>query len=180
MIFQVVRGLKPVPDTPSFYQTKGPKVMNDNKKILVGKIVAFQGVRGDVRIQTYTETPADIQKFKIQSSKFNPDDFKFIRVLPNSSVIIAHINGFEDRTSAEVLRGTELFVARNELPDVKPGEYYQADLIGFTVIQNSEKVGIISGFQNFGAGDIIETTVGNLYSFKGADVDFNNKTVTVK
>ena len=70
MIFQVVQVLKPVPDTPSFYQTKGPKVMNDNKKILVGKIVAFQGVRGDVRIQTYTENPADFQKFKIQSSKF--------------------------------------------------------------------------------------------------------------
>ena len=47
-------------------------------------------------------------------------------------------------------------------------------------IQNNQNVGIISGFQNFGAGDIIETSVGNMYSFVGANVDFDNKTVTVK
>lgn len=154
--------------------------MDGNKKILVGKIVAFQGVRGDVRVQTYSENPTDFQKFKIQSSKFGPDDFKFIRVVPNSNVIIAHIHGFEDRTSAEVLRGTELFINRDTLPDTKAGEYYQADLIGFAVIQDGNKVGIVAGFQNFGAGDIIETDGGNMYSFKDAIVDFNNKTVIVK
>lgn len=154
--------------------------MSDTKKILVGKIVAFQGVRGDVRVQTFTQKPDDFKNLVVFGNKITPADFKFVRTVPNSSVIIAHINGFEDRTSAEALRGTELFVARNDLPDTKPGEYYQADLIGFTVIQNGEKVGIISGFQNFGAGDIIETSVGNMYSFKGAEVDLNNKTVTVK
>ena len=154
--------------------------MSDTKKILVGKIVAFQGVRGDVRVQTFTQKPDDFKNLVVFGNKITPADFKFVRTVPNSSVIIAHINGFEDRTSAEALRGTELFVARDDLPDTKPGEYYQADLIGFTVIQNGEKVGIISGFQNFGAGDIIETSVGNLYSFKGAEVDLNNKTVTVK
>ena len=152
----------------------------DNHKILVGKIVAFQGVRGDVRVQTYSEKPDDFRNMKIVSPKFAPDDFKFIRVVPNSSVIIAHIRGFEDRTSAEVLRETELFIERDTLPDTKQDEYYQADLIGFSVIQNGETVGTVAGFQNFGAGDIIETNDGNMYSFKGAIVDFNNKTVTVK
>ena len=154
--------------------------MSDTEKSLVGKIVAFQGVRGDVRVQTFTQKPDDFKNLVVFGNKITPADFKFVRTVPNSSVIIAHINGFEDRTSAEALRGTELFVARDDLPDTKPGEYYQADLIGFTVIQNGEKVGIISGFQNFGAGDIIETSVGNMYSFKGAEVDLNNKTVTVK
>ena len=120
--------------------------MSDTKKILVGKIVAFQGVRGDVRVQTFTQKPDDFKNLVVFGNKITPADFKFVRTVP----------------------------------DVKPGEYYQADLIGFTVIQNGEKVGIISGFQNFGAGDIIETSVGNLYSFKGAEVDLNNKTVTVK
>ena len=73
-----------------------------------------------------------------------------------------------------------MFVERSTLPDVKSGEYYQADLIGFTIIRDGEKVGTVSCFQNFGAGDIIETNDGNMYSFKGAVVDFNNKTVTVK
>ncbi len=154
--------------------------MNDNKKILVGKIVAMQGVRGDVRVQTYSENPGDFQKFKVQSAKFNPDDFKFVRVVPNSDVIIAHIKGFEDRTSAEVLRGTELFIDRDALPATEPDEYYQADLIGFAVMRDGEKIGTITGFQNFGAGDIIETDSGNMYSFKGAVINFNNKTVIVK
>ena len=154
--------------------------MNKDKKILVGKIVAFQGVRGDVRVQTFTQNPADFKNLVVFGEKIAADDFKFVRVVPNSNVIIAHIRGFEDRTSAEVLRGTELFVDRGTLPDTKPNEYYQADLIGFVVIQDGQKVGVISGFQNFGAGDIIETDDGNMYSFKGADVDSENKTVTVK
>ena len=153
---------------------------NNDKKIVVGKIVAFQGVRGDVRVQTYTSAPSDLRNMKIISNRFSTDDFKFIRALPNTNVIIAHIHGFEDRTSAEVLRGTELFIERDTLPDVKSDEYYQADLIGFTVIQDGASVGTVECFQNFGAGDIIETKDGNMYAFKGAVVDFNNKTVTVK
>lgn len=154
--------------------------MSNDKQILVGKIVAMQGIRGDVRVQTYTSSPSDLGNMQIISNRFNSDDFKFVRALPNTNVIIAHIRGFEDRTAAEVLRGTELFVDRDTLPDTKPGEYYQADLIGFTIIKNSEKVGVIDGFQNFGAGDIIEANDGNMYSFIGAEVDFDNKTVTVK
>ena len=100
--------------------------------------------------------------------------------MPNSSVVIAHIKGFEDRTAAEALRGTELFIERDTLPATADNEYYQADLIGFNVMQNGINLGIVVGFQNYGAGDIIETDDGNMYSFKGAIVDFNNKTVTVK
>ena len=154
--------------------------MVDNSQILVGKIVAMQGIRGDVRVQTYTSAPIDLRNMKIISNKFSTDDFKFIRALPNTNVIIAHIRGFEDRTSAEVLRGTELFIERDTLPDLDKDEYYQSDLIGFTVLQDGVSVGTVSCFQNFGAGDIIETDDGNMYSFKGAIVDLENKTVKVK
>ena len=153
---------------------------SDNSKILVGKIVAMQGVRGDVRIQTYTATPNDFRNLKIISDKFSTDDFKFVRPVPNSDVIIAHIRGFEDRTSAEILRGTELFIDRDSLPPTKDGEYYQSDLIGFTIMQNGKSVGKIAGFQNFGAGDIIENENGDMFSFRGANVDLENKTVMVK
>ena len=154
--------------------------MNNNTKILVGKIVAFQGVRGDVRIQAYTATPSDLRNMQIESSQFKPEDFRFIRALPNSNVIIAHIRGFEDRTSAEVLRGTELFINRESLQNLKDGEYYQTDLIGFDVIRDGETVGKVDGFQNFGAGDIIELSNGEMVAFHGATVDFENKTIVVK
>ena len=154
--------------------------MNNNTKILVGKIVAFQGVRGDVRIQTYTAAPSDFHDLKIISNKFAPEDFKFVRVLPNSSVIIAHIAGFEDRTSAEVLRGTELFIERDDLPQTGANEYYQSDLIGFDVVRDGKKIGIVDCFQNYGAGDIIQLDNGEMVSFIGAVVDFNTRTVAVK
>lgn len=154
--------------------------MNNNTKILVGKIVAFQGVRGDVRIQTYTAAPSDFHDLKIISNKFAPEDFKFVRVLPNSSVIIAHIAGFEDRTSAEILRGTELFVERDDLPQTGANEYYQTDLIGFDVVRDGKKIGIVDCFQNYGAGDIIELENGDMISFKGADVDLDKKIIFVK
>lgn len=154
--------------------------MNNDKKILVGKIVAFQGVRGDVRVQTYTATPADFRDLKILSDKFATEDFKFVRALPNTNVIIAHINGFEDRTSAEVLRGTELFVNRESLPKLKDGEYYQTDLIGFSVVRDGKTIGKVDGFQNFGAGDIIELDNGEMVAFCGTNVDLDKKIIFVK
>ena len=154
--------------------------MNNDKKILVGKIVAFQGVRGDVRVQTYTATPSDFRDLEIISDKFATEDFKFVRALPNSNVIIAHIKGFEDRTSAEVLRGTELFVSRDDLPELKDNEYYQTDLIGFSVVRDNKKIGVVDGFQNYGGGDIIELDNGEMVSFVGAIVDVSGKSITVK
>jgi 16S rRNA processing protein RimM len=154
--------------------------MNSNdSKILVGKIVAFQGVRGDVRVQTYTATPSDFRDLKIISDKFATEDFHFVRALPHTNVIIAHIKGFEDRTVAEVLRGTELFIERNSLPETKDGEYYQSDLIGFTVIRDNKKIGVVEGFQNYGAGDIIELDNGEMVSFIGATVDEQQKIIKV-
>lgn len=153
---------------------------NEHDKILVGKIVAPQGIRGDVRVQTYSENPQDFQKFKVQSQKFKTDDFKFVRAVPNSNVIIAHIAGVDDRNTAETLRGTELFISRNSLPPVKDGEYYQTDLIGFVVMRDGEQIGTVAGFQNFGAGDIIELENGDYVSFVGANVDMKQKTIIVK
>jgi 16S rRNA processing protein RimM len=153
--------------------------MTDSKNILVGKIVAPQGIWGEVRVQTFTEKPTDFQKLGIKSTKFNDGDFKFVRVVPNSNVIIAKISGVDDRNMAEALRGTELFIERDALPDLKSNEYYQSDLIGFDVLRNNQKIGIIECFQNYGAGDIIELDNGNMVSFVGAEVDIKNKIIRV-
>ena len=129
-------------------------MINNDNRILVGKIVAFQGVRGDVRVQTYTAAPSDFRDLKIISNKFATKDFKFVRALPSTNVIIAHINGFEDRTSVEVLRGTELFIERDTLPEIKDGEYYQSDLIGFYVVRDGKKIGIVDCFHDITSSGI--------------------------
>ncbi len=154
--------------------------MNDKNKILVGKIVAPQGIRGEVRVQTYSENPMDFQKFKVQSSKFKSEDFKFVRAIPNSTVVIAKINGYDDRNAAETLRGTELFIGRSDLPQLNDNEYYQTDLIGMTVNQRGNIIGRVSCIQNYGAGDILEMENGNMVSFVGATVDTESNVIYVK
>lgn len=155
--------------------------MADNKKILVGKIVAPQGIRGEVRVQTYTASPMDFAHLVVESDRFASPDFKFVRRLnPTSDVIIARVHGYDDRTAVESLRGTELFISRDALPVADAGEYYQADLIGFDVVRDGENIGRVACFQNFGAGDIIELDNGDMVSFIGADVDMNAKSIKVK
>lgn len=155
--------------------------MTDSKKILVGKIVAPQGIRGDVRVQTYTAQPDDFRNLDIVSDKFSVSDFKFVRLLnPTSSVIIAHISGINDRNAAETLRGTDLFINRDTLPQLGTDEYYQADLIGFDVMRRGKKIGTVACFQNFGAGDIIELDNGDMVPFNNADVDINSKTIAIR
>lgn len=152
--------------------------MNKENKILVGKIVAPQGIRGEFRVQSFAEQPTDFKKFHIVCDKCDCEQFHFVRVL-KQNIIIAKIDTVNDRNAAESLRGTELFVSRDDLPKLKENEYYQSDLIGFDVIRGGEKIGVVDCFQNFGGGDIIELDNGEMVSFKGANVDIENKTIVV-
>lgn len=154
--------------------------MSEQKEILVAKIVAPQGVRGEVRVQTYTQAPADLKTLKLHSSKLSDGSFHFVRLLnPNSSVVIAKIDGVNDRNAAELLRGIELFVKREDLPDLKYGEYYQTDLIGMRVIRDGITIGLVDNIQNYGGGDILELDTGEMVSFVGATVDLENKIISL-
>ena len=65
------------------------------------------------------------------------------------------------------------------MPELKDGEYYQSDLIGFSVVKDGQNMGKIVCFQNFGAGDIMELENGDMVSFRGAGVDFERQIVNV-
>ena len=136
--------------------------MTDSKNILVGKIVAPQGIRGEVRVQTFTSTPRDFQKLKIKSTRFNDGDFKFVRVVPNSTVIIGKITGIDDRNTAETLRGTELFIERDTLPDLKADEFYQ----------NGRKEAAFDRIKDILSGNYKTAVLGHVLSFTNEN---NNK-----
>ena len=154
--------------------------MSGNNRILVGKIVAPQGIRGEVRVQTFTEKPSDFQSLAVFSDKIPTGALHFVRAVPNTNVVIMRVDGIADRNAAEGLRGIELFINRNDLPQPKSGEYYQTDLIGMTVMRGGAELGRVACFQNFGAGDIMELENGEMVSFRGASVDFEKKIITVK
>jgi len=153
--------------------------MSDNKQILIGKIVAPQGVRGEVRVQTYTAAPTDLKTLSVHSAKLSDGAFHFVRAVPASSVIIARIDGVNNRNDAELLRGVELFINRDDLPALPDGEYYHADLIGMRVVRAGAQIGIVDDIQNYGGGDILELDNGEMVSFVGATVDTENKTIYI-
>ncbi len=145
--------------------------MSENLKILVGKIVAPQGLKGEVRVQTYTEKPADLKDLQI-------DDLKFSFVRENGhDVAIIRVDNVNDRNGAEALRGTKLYVSRDSLPQLSDDEFYHADLIGMKVSQNNEIIGTVVQIHNFGAGDIIEIQNGDMFAFKFANVDAETNTI---
>ena len=151
--------------------------MDDNKIILVGKIVAPQGIRGEVRIQTFTEYPSDFKNLAVFGGNVAPGALHFVRNVPNSNIVVARIDGITKRNDAENLRGTELFINRDSLPPTHSGEYYQADLIGMKVVRDGAEIGRVACFQNFGAGDIMELDNGEMVAFRGANVDFDTNTI---
>lgn len=151
--------------------------MSDNKQILVGKIVAPQGIRGEVRVQTYTENPTDMKQLTIHSPRLSDGAFHFVRAIPSSSVIIARIDGINNRNAADLLRGVELFINRDDLPRLPDGEYYHTDLIGMRVVRDGVQIGVVDNVQNYGGGDILELDNGDLIAFNGVDVDIENKTI---
>lgn len=151
--------------------------MSDNKQILVGKIVAPQGIRGEVRVQTYTENPTDMKQLTIHSPRLSDGAFHFVRAIPSSSVIIARIDGINNRNAADLLRGVELFINRDDLPRLPDGEYYHTDLIGMRVVRDGVQIGVVDNVQNYGGGDILELDNGDLIAFNSVDVDIENKTI---
>jgi len=161
--------------------------MIESKKILVGKIVAPQGLRGEVRVQTYTQNPMDFAQMDVGACCARPGvcntplQLKFIRVLPNSSVVIMKAEGTDDRNAVESLRGVELFIDRAALPEPAAGEYYIADLIGMKINCKSQIANCkVAAVHNFGAGDILELDNGDMVSFAGAKVDMEKREITME
>ncbi len=131
------------------------------ERICLGKITGVHGIKGEVKIKSFTSSDADIGTYGNLENKDGSKVFA-IKVIGHSKELLrCKIKGIDDRNAAETLVGTELYVNREVLPDLEEEEYYLADLIGLKVIdKNSElEVGTVAGVYNFGAGDILEIKV---------------------
>jgi 16S rRNA processing protein RimM len=128
------------------------------KQILLGKIVAPHGLKGEVKIKSFTADPLDVASYGMVTVR-DGRCFHLQNPRLQGEVVIAAVKGIADRNAAETLKGLELFVDREDLPDTDDGdgEFYQADLIGLPVFDESGvELGEIIGFQDFGAGDLVE------------------------
>ena len=125
-------------------------------RICIAKIATAHGIKGLVKLHVFAddETLANGILFTSESG-----DKTLSLKLKNQTAKywLAEVEGITDRTDAEKLRGTELYIDKENLPDADEDEFYIADLIGLACIDKSKKhIGKIIAVENFGASDLLE------------------------
>jgi 16S rRNA processing protein RimM len=125
--------------------------------ICVARIGAAHGVRGAVKLWTFTEDPLAVKRYGVLSTKDGVRQFELTSVREAKGHLVATLKGITTREQAERLSGIELYVAREKLPATGDNEYYHADLIGLAAVTaEGRPIGRVAAIHNFGAGDIIE------------------------
>jgi 16S rRNA processing protein RimM len=145
--------------------------------VCVGVILAAHGLRGDVKVKTYTADPAAIAAYG-ELADGQGRRFRLTRARPVPGGVVAAMAGVDDRTRAEALRGTRLFVDRARLPQPAEEEFYYADLIGMAAHDaGGAELGQVLAVHNFGAGDMLEIAIGGLGRAATAMVPFTRAAV---
>ena len=126
-------------------------------KVCVGVVTGAHGVRGQVRVKSFTQEPRDIAAYGLLSDADGRRQFELHIIGAAKGVLLARIAGIDDRDAAQALHGTEFFVPRDALPDPALDEFYHADLIGMAaVLGDGAPYGRVLALHDFGAGDMIE------------------------
>ena len=125
-------------------------------KVLVGVITGAHGIRGEVKLRSFTADPAAIASYSpLETAK--AVKIEIMKLWPQKDGFLAILKGVTDRNAAEALRGTELFVARTRLPEPEDDEVYVHDLIGLAVhLADGSLLGEIVDVADYGAGDLID------------------------
>lgn len=128
------------------------------KFVLLGKIVGLHGVRGELKLESYTEPRMQIfryQPWRMRSTS-GESTLEGCRGRAQGKGIVAELPGVTDRDAAAALVGSEIWVARSALPMPAPGEYYWSDLEGLEVITvEGVSLGTVSHLLATGANDVL-------------------------
>ena len=129
--------------------------------ICVCVIVAAHGIKGEVKVKSVTAVAKAFASYGPLVTK-DGRSFEIKNVRPQKDEFLCVLNNVSDRNAAEALRGLELFVAREKLPTLNEGEIYLSDVQGKQAMVEGKNLGRIIGFQNFGAGELMELEGGML------------------
>ncbi|MFZ3007983.1 MAG: ribosome maturation factor RimM [Phenylobacterium sp.] len=123
----------------------------------VARVAGAFGVRGEIRITTFTEDPLALAAYKVLTREDGSPGLTITTARAVKGAVIARAAGIDTRDQAEALRGLKLFIAREALPAPDEDEFYHADLLGLTLeTPDGELMGKVKTIQDFGAGDLIE------------------------
>lgn len=134
--------------------------MNDpGRRILLGKVAGAVGLRGEVRLESWTEPRSAIfryQPWTLRDAQGREREVSGVQGRDTGKHVIATFPDVADRDAAEALRGLEIHVPRAALPPARPGEFYWADLEGLRVVTvDGVELGTVSHLFSTGANDVL-------------------------
>ena len=155
--------------------------------VQVGVITAAHGIRGHVKIRSFTENPESLLSCHPLTDATGNRPFKITRQGIKDSILIVSIEGIHDRNAAELLKGTALYALAPSSQEAEENKWPYDTLIGLEARGIDGTVyGKVIGVYNFGAGDIIEISLANgkteMLPFKNAfvgDINVENGTLIV-
>ncbi|MBR2903766.1 MAG: 16S rRNA processing protein RimM [Clostridia bacterium] len=111
--------------------------------LLIGEILKPQGIKGELKVKPFTDTPFDIKKFG--AVYIDGAAYKILSFRENAGVAYLGLRGVPDRNAAELLRGKKLYGKREDAPDLEEGRYYIVDIIGLACeTEEGEHLGTVT------------------------------------
>jgi 16S rRNA processing protein RimM len=127
------------------------------ERICVARIGAAHGIKGEVKLWSFTADPASVKDYGPLESEDGTLRFEIEAVRPAKNHLVARLSGVRDRAAAERLTNMRLYVPRERLPVPAPDEFYHADLIGLRAeSRDGAELATIVAIHDFGAGDLLE------------------------
>ena len=136
--------------------------MSKQNLIEIGSFVGVHGIKGEVKLKSFTEIPENIFSFKEIFIETSDDPIKLNFVRKSKQIFVCKIENVLTRSDAENFKGLKLFVSRESFPKLTDEEFYHSDLLNFQVYNlNKESFGKIISLENFGAGLLAEVKKNN-------------------
>ena len=133
------------------------KTVPEPRLVCVAAVAAAHGVRGALKLKTFTEDPATVGAYGPLLDEAGRELFAVLVIGPAKGGVIAEARGITDRDAAEALRGVRLYIPRARLPEPEDDTFYYEDLVGLAVQDTSGRpLGRVTAVHDFGAGEVIE------------------------
>jgi 16S rRNA processing protein RimM len=121
--------------------------------LLVAKGIKAHGIRGDIKINCFVDTPASICKLKEVIVKGKTYKIEKVREM-SASFALLKLEGIDTMDTAEAFRDLDIFASRDEMPQLHADTYYIDDLVGSKIFLGNKEIGILSEILQYGSADV--------------------------
>ncbi len=155
------------------------------ERLLIGEVLKPQGIRGELKIKTFTDFPENVKEFGTVYIDDTPYKILSFRVGADGAAYVG-LRGIPDRNAAELFRGKKIEGDREDAPPLEEGRYYIVDILGLTCVsEEGEELGVVTSVSNLSSDVYTIEKAGKSILFpavKGviAQVDLENKRLVVK